>query len=382
MASEHLKAFHERSFRDSLSCWQSSERRAALEMSEEEAAYGALEHAAFWHRMIQLSSTEDQVMSALATLGEGTPADVLNRREDKERLIRAACRFASAFALPGHFFLILEADDPEPEEIEEVEQVLAQIDGLDAVVDLSAKLIRSALHQDEEVLADLTRSRCVVAALVQRLSIRPDLAAVASRFLLSQRRPWYLGDGRPADWFTRLRELDRGYLESSLADLAHRPASSADGPPSVIFFKALGPALSEYDARSAPLGMAAAGPADQQSTRTQAELARRDFEIEGDVAVLVRLRLLFPPTRPQPALEVLLEQREAGGEDAISVYERFEVFIAGLSGPLSHRFDYDVNTVDLDDQMLEALRAADGAVGIVLITKSGEQRPVRPRELS
>jgi hypothetical protein len=226
MVVEHLRTFHERTFQDSLGCWQSPERRAALEMSEEEAAYGILEHAALRDRVVQLASEEAQAMSALASLGEGTPADVVNRLDDKTRLIRAACRFASAFALPGHFSRILDSDEPEPEDIEEVEQVLSQIDGLDAVVDLSARLIGSALLEDQDVLADLARARSVVATLLRGMSSRPDLLAIASRFLLSQRKPRYLGDGRPADWFTRLRELDNSYSAPSLADL---PAKAEDG---------------------------------------------------------------------------------------------------------------------------------------------------------
>lgn len=379
MASEHLRAFHERSFKDSLGCWQSPERRAALEMSEEEVAYSALEHAALWDRMVQPSSADDQAISALGSIGEGTPADVLARLDDKTPLIRAACRFASAFTLPGHFSRILKVDDPEPEEIEELEQVLSQIDGLDAVVDLSAGLLGNALEQDQHVLADLARSRAVVASLMQRLLARPDLVAIASRFLLSQRKPRYLGDGRPADWFTRLRELDKGYAAPSLADLARRPRSQAGGTVAVVLFDALGPALREYDARSAPLGMAAAGSSDQAMTKTQAEFARRKFEVEGDAAVLVRLRLLLPPAWERPALEVLLEPQEAGGQDAVSAYESFEVFIAGLPNPLGSRFDYDVNTVDLDDQALGALRSEGGRLGLVLITTGGQRRPVRPR---
>jgi hypothetical protein len=363
MAREDLPAFHEQSFRDSLDCWRSPDRRAVLEMSEEEAAYSTLEHAALW-----LRSRDGDVPDELASLPS----------PDRVRLVRSACRFASGFALPDHFSRLLQTDALEPEEIEEVEQALSQIDGLDAVVDLSALLVGPDLDQDGGLLHDLSRARCVVADLVSRLSARPDLVAVASRFLLAQRQPRYRDGGRPADWFTRLRELDRGFGDPALAEML---ASSPPTPekPAVVFHTLLGPALSEYDAGAVHLGMAAAGRKDHPTTREQAELSRREFEVEGDEAVLMRLKLRLPPMRPSPTLEVLLEPKEAGGEAAIAAYEAFEVLVTGLPAPLSNRFDFDVGTVELDHQTLNCLRASGHQLAVILITASGQQRPTRPR---
>jgi hypothetical protein len=362
MAREDLQAFHEQSFRDSLGCWQSSDRRAALEMSEEEAAYSTLEHAALW-----LRSRGGDIPDELARL----PGP------DRGRLVRAACRFAGGFALPDHFSQLLQTDALEPEEIEEVEQALSQIDGLDAVVDLSALLVGPDLDQDGGLLHELTRARCVVAALVGRLSARPDLAAVASRFLLPQRQPRYRDGDWPADWFTRLRELDRGFGDPALAEMLPGVTSMPEKP-AVVFHTLLGPALREYDAQAVPMGMAAAGQ-DRLPTRELADLSHREFEVEGDEAVLVRLKLRLPPTRPAPTLEVLLQAREGGGEAAISAYEAFEVLIPGLPAPLNSRFDFDVGTVEFNQQTLERLRAGGHQAAVILITAGGQRRPTRPR---
>lgn len=364
MSRDQLQAFHERSCRDSLDSWQSAERRAALEMSEEEAAYSTLEHGGLWAR---------------AREGSPLPPD-LERLSMPERvqLVRAACRFTSGFSLPGHFARLFEADALEPEEIEEVEHALAQIDGLDAVVDVSVRLVDPVIEQEDGLLLELAGARSLVGDLVGQLSARPDLAALASRFLLAQREPRYLEGDRPADWFTCLRELDRGFDDPALGDLLRgRPHTTTE--PAALYFPLLGPALSEYEARAVPLGMAAAGTQDRQTGREQALLSRREFEVEGDEAVLVRLKLILPPARTSPMLEVLLETKEADGLDAISAYEAFEVRVPGLAAPLRNRFDFDVNTVEFDARALEALRAGGGQVAVILVTTSGQRRPIRPR---
>src|SRR5262249_39683346 len=73
--------------------------------------------------------------------------------------------------------------------------------------------------------------RCVIAQLVHQLSVCPDIVAVASRFVLVQREPHYLQDGRPADWFTQLRELDRQLNAPDLRDLLD--CNRASAPPHV-----------------------------------------------------------------------------------------------------------------------------------------------------
>ena len=177
-------------------------------------------------------------------------------------------------------------------------------------------------------------------------------------------------------------ELHQPRRMSVLAGAAQdRSVGSSSGPTDLklIYHSLLGPALADYDARVALMGMAAATPQHSQWSRIQAELERREIGVEGDEAVLVRLKLLLPTDRATPMLRVLLEAREAGGEEAISAYEAFEVFVPGMAAPLRTQFDFDVNVVELDDQPLESLRASGGQVAVILVTRDGQRRPIRPR---
>jgi hypothetical protein len=356
MGRESVQARHEESFRLFLDCWLSAERRAALEIGKEEAGYSTLEHAGLCVRLQP---------------GGQLPVELEQMSlPDRVALVHTACGYAAEFSLPKHFSRFLKEDLPEPEEIEEIEHVLSQIDGLDAVVDLAVRLVDPTLETDRDLLAELARTRCIVAELLRQLLVREDLAAVASRFVLVQREPRYLEDGRPADWFTRLRELDRGFKDRSLGELVRSP---------VVFYPLLEPVLSEHDAQAFPMGMAAAGTNDRPTSKAQAELSRREFVVEGDEAILVRLKTVLPPVRSRPALEVLLEHKEANGQNGISAYKEFEVFVPGLSAPLRNRFDFDVNTVELDEQAWEALRASGGQVAVVLVTTSGQRRSIHPK---
>jgi len=204
MGSEHVQIRHEQSFRFFLDCWLSEDRRTAFEMSEEEAAYSTLEHGGLWVRL--------QHTVLLPAELEQLP------QPDRVRLVRAACRFAAGFSLPDHFGRLVKEDLPEPEEMEEMERLLTQIDALDAAVDLAVRLVDPLLQADSDLLAELARTRCIVAGMVQQFSDYPDVAAVASRFVLVQRELRYLEDGRPADWFTRMREWDREFFDPSLSE--------------------------------------------------------------------------------------------------------------------------------------------------------------------
>src|SRR5947209_6047535 len=104
MAGERIQARHEQSFRFFLDCWQSESRRAALEMSEEEAAYSTLEHGGL---CVRLQDT-GQLPAQLEALSQ----------PDRLRLVSAACRFAAGFSLPDHFKRLVQEDSPEPEEME------------------------------------------------------------------------------------------------------------------------------------------------------------------------------------------------------------------------------------------------------------------------
>ena len=178
----------------------------------DETAYRLLENAALLNRCsaddpIAFVGDNDQALKQLDQMSQ----------DAKVRLVTAACDHALPFSLPAHFTRLLKTECLEPEEIEEVEHVLCQIDGLDAVISFAADLVQGALESNDELLVKLAQTRCVVAKLVDQLSVRPDIVSVASRLVLAQRQPRYLDDGRPADWFTRFRAWDR---EPSFEEIA------------------------------------------------------------------------------------------------------------------------------------------------------------------
>lgn len=202
MSQKDLTSFYDQSYSDALDWWRKPARRFQLEISEEEAAYLVLENVALLIRRREYGRQP--------RVGDIIPADLAQMAQDeKVRLVAAACKYAQEFSLPAHFNRILQTNLLEPEEIEEIEHVLCQVDGLDAAVSVAAELVRPLLENNPELLAQLAQTRCVVATLVQQLSGRPDIVSVASRLVLVQRNPCYLEDGRAADWFTRFREWDR-----------------------------------------------------------------------------------------------------------------------------------------------------------------------------
>lgn len=189
---------NEQLYREYFGCWRSDGVRQQLKMSEKEVAYHLLEHAALWIR--EQTGKASQVPSEEHLSVELRQMST----EERIRIVMAACAFAEDFTLPIHLSRILQTEALEPEEIEEVEGVFIQVDGLDATVDLAVRLVSSELERNSNLPSVLTRARCKVATIVKQLSNRMDIAAVASQILLTQRQPTYLLDGRPADWFTNL----------------------------------------------------------------------------------------------------------------------------------------------------------------------------------
>ncbi len=202
MSQEQLEAYYDKSYRDALACWLDEHQLSVREVSRGEAAYTVLENAAL---LLRLRGAGGQTKRDGA-LPQELAKIALN---DKVRLVQSACDYAASFSLPAHFSRLLITDILDAEEIEEIELVLCQIDGLDAVVSLSGELVRQTMDENQALLSQLAQTRCLVADLVQQLSERMDIVSVASRFLLVQRRPRYTNDGRPADWFTRFREWDQ-----------------------------------------------------------------------------------------------------------------------------------------------------------------------------
>lgn len=138
--------------------------------------------------------------------------EALASRCPRERmiLVHQASKYVRQFALPPSLERILKTDVLEPEDNEEVEHVLCQIDELEAVVGMCVRMVREYLEdaRHRQLLTDLVQMRLVASELVRRLSARPDIVSVASRIVLNQREPEYLPDGRPLDWFARWRSWD------------------------------------------------------------------------------------------------------------------------------------------------------------------------------
>ncbi len=195
-----------------LDRWLSDQVLKRLAMTAESAAYATLENAGVLWR----SNPENSSLVRLNSL----PKEVLRR------LPLDACRYAKDFSIPDPVLGLLSRDLLEPEDIERCEHVFEQIDGLDAVIDLAAELLREQLETDDELLIALAKSRQNVAGLLDKFADRADIAEVASRAVLTQRDPVFLPDGRPADWFTSVRQQDEtNSLESIVLALQLGPGN-------------------------------------------------------------------------------------------------------------------------------------------------------------
>lgn len=201
-----LLKFHTQSLREYAECWQSSALRTTIDISKEEAAYHLLEHAGMLRRY-----TADEV--SIRGLKELTEKKVVE-------LVMSVCKYISCITLSERINELVAKDFLESEEIEEVEAILLDRDGLQTVIDLASELVRKLLNEHSEVVIALADANCVAAEIDDLLLSRPDIISVASRPLepflqlikthLDMEKYW---------WFAKAREIDKTYQEQNLFEI-------------------------------------------------------------------------------------------------------------------------------------------------------------------
>lgn len=196
---------HRDALRQYTQAWIDPDNAAQRNIAPGEAAYHVCLHAAMLYRY-----TANEI--ATAGLTRLPP-------EQRARLVRAACDYASRLTLDQSLAGILADDALETEEIEQVQDILLMRDGLEEVLLLSKRL--SADLPDQDAVRTALAMPFAIAGEVDRLLLgRPDVVSVIVHVLDGLRRNIAVAiDPRRQWWFSAPAPLDPPDEPDRLNDL-------------------------------------------------------------------------------------------------------------------------------------------------------------------
>jgi len=198
--------FHTQCFREYLEFWYSAEERDEVGVSREEAAYHALEHAG----MLQRYTGEDDSVRKVFSMPKA----------ERKALTRYACAYIGHMSLTEKARRILSDNDYEADELELIEDILFQRDGLETVFFMLVGTVAKDFLREPDISGMLADTRCKIFDLDEVLLSRPDVYIIASRALESIKERIVIPlNEKDYWWFYKARTLDEDHEKETFADI-------------------------------------------------------------------------------------------------------------------------------------------------------------------